>query len=65
MHVILSLSKSNILLRYLELSITIALLTVWPHCDVPPPLANNGMLFSLEKFTVSIKSFFVFGTNTP
>ena len=45
--VIFSLSKSIILFKNLELSITIALLTVCPHCDVPPPLANNGILLSL------------------
>ena len=45
--IIFSLSKSMTLFKNFELSTTMALLTVCPHCEVPPPLGNNGILLSL------------------
>ncbi|CKY83135.1 Uncharacterised protein [Mycobacterium tuberculosis] len=32
-----STSREMILFRYFEVSSTMPLLTVWPHCEVPPP----------------------------
>ena len=63
--VLFLLSNSKILLKYLELSITSDLLTVWPHWDVPPPLGKIEILFSKQKFTAFKTSSLSFGIKTP
>ena len=57
-------SKSTILLKYFELSITSERLTVWPHCEVPPPRGRIEILLLRQKLTALITSSLDLGINT-
>ena len=51
--------------RCCEQSIIIALLTVWPFCEVPPPRINTGTAYSRQTFTVVTMSSILAGKTTP
>ena len=58
-------SSSSIWLRYFEQSMTSEALTVWPHCEVPPPrgstLTPSSRAIAIARSASSIER----GATTP
>ena len=61
----LDTSRSSRRLRCREPSITMPVLTVWPHWEVPPPRAVMGIPASRAMSSVSLAAAIVRGTTTP
>ncbi len=60
-----SRSSETMRFRCLEKSMTMPSLTVWPHCEVPPPRGVTIRPASRAIASARSASSMVFGTTTP